>query len=194
MSKIFDILPDFNVYDSSIYSDPQEAFRDVIRGDKKRLMSYRGNLSVLRDYSGNNLLHVAVLVENINLIQYFLEYNMDPNLKNKANKTPWDLALRSQNKDIIKLFSEHECTYKELNNKLMSTNDSMRSDNRRLEDQKVELTKKNNTLENENTILRIHNKRLRDDVDTVAKENCELKDTNKRLKTSLDNMMKTFKK
>ena len=120
-------------------------------------------------------------------VMKYKKYNMDPNLKNKASKTPWDLALRSQNRDIVKLFSERECTYRELN-------DSIKSENRRLEDQKSELTKKNSTLENANTILRVHNKRYKDDVDVLAKENCELKDTNKRLKTSLDNIMKTFKK
>jgi len=196
MTRIFDIHTNTQTIldDAPSYSDPEEAFKDVIKGDKKRLAAYKGYLDLLRDYSGNSLLHVAVLVENVDLVKFFLERRFDVYYRNKANKNSWDLALRSQNKEIVRLFSDHESLYKERNDELVAKNSSLLNQTKILEKNNLELTRKNNSLETENNILRLHNKRFRDEVDILTADNNELKESNKRLKTSLDNMMKSFKK
>lgn len=52
---------------------------------------------------GNNLLHIAVMMEDKKRIKYILKNlkNVNPNLKNKAGKRPVDLTT---NKEIIRLF------------------------------------------------------------------------------------------
>lgn len=196
MTRVFDIFTNdiFFNSDNTFYANHEDAFKDVVKGDKKRLMSYKGSFTHFRDYANNSLLHTAVSTENVDLVKYFLELKLDPYYRNKANKSSWDLALRSQNREIVKLFSDCESAYKEQNERLNLTNNGLKIENKNLENRNLDLTRKCNTFETENSILKLHNKRFRDDNDILTTENNELKESNKKLKTSVDNMAKTFRK
>lgn len=165
---------------NNINFDNSTLFNDIIDGNKQRVFAYYGNLDGLRDYSGNNLLHVAVTMGNLDIIKYLLEQKVSVSLKNKFNKTPWDYALASSCKNIIKLFYDNE-------NNLIATCKNLSLNIKQLEDNIA-------CANTEIVILKRNNKRLRDENTTIDAKNSDLVNENKRLKASNENMMKTFKR
>ena len=157
------------------------------------------------DEYGNNLLHIAVLVEDLHIVKYLLEKGVDKNKKNLHGLSPWDLVIRSHNQTIIqvlidthltvidelkrelKLVKDTEAEYKSLNNKLqLSNNDLISKQNY--------LSLSEGLLKDENVILKGQNKRLREDYEAVQNENNKLTEDNKKLKISVSSLIQTKKK
>lgn len=107
----------------------------------------------------NNLLHIAVEVENLDSVKYLLEIGVDKDKKNRLGKTPFDLALRTQDKELIELFIKHSKAS--------------------VEKEKAELNIENGNLKKEIMIVNKHNKRLREDNDKLRKDNDELTESNR---------------
>jgi len=228
MSRIFTIFSDTNQnptnpsttynsgngYKPHSYSNYEDAFRDVANGNLAQLRSFYNytndpmKLHDFRDYSGNNLLHAAVLSENVQIIKFLLEVDMNVNHKNRTGKTPWDLAIKSQNKEIILLFSDHKNPFVTANNDLHAKIRNLEDKNKQCDEQRSILTDQAEGYRSEIVILKKNNKRLRDENDEniikisdlhtvnvlLRNENNDLVQENKKLKLSNDNMIKAFQK
>jgi ankyrin repeat protein len=198
MSRIFNMFT--NPSQQPVYS-ANEAFNDVVNGNITSLSLFKGNFNIFKDYSGNNLLHVAVSTENIDIIKLLLYNGVDMYFKNKQRRSPWDLALRSQNKNMLQLFSTYDNPYKDSYGTLLIENGKLNDRNKTLEESNKKITLQNDTLTEETNVLRKNNKRLREDndsyrfkVNSFVTENEELRSENKKLKISLDNLSDAFKK
>jgi len=59
------------------------------------------------DNYSNNLLHLAVMNSNSQIVKLLLEKGLDQTHKNKWNQTPWDLAIQMHNKSVIQAFVDN---------------------------------------------------------------------------------------
>lgn len=174
MSSIFTIFTS-----TETYSDSSKAMNAVIDKDLKTLNQYNGSLNNIRDSQANNLLHLATLNEHYEIVKYLLSKSVDKNYKNKFGLTPYEYAIRSHNKELIKLYHE--------DNPYKIKNDTLIADNK--------------NLSNENVILKRNNKRLREENDELevrltklVSENDELTQANKKLKISVDSLTKAMRR
>lgn len=79
------------------------------RGSLKRLISYRlagANLSQ-SDFSGRSALHVACLHGHKEVVEYLLNNNVDKNVKDLLNFTPFDYAVHGDQTEIKNLLIEN---------------------------------------------------------------------------------------
>lgn len=221
MSRIFTIFSDTNQnptsnsgYKPYSYSNYEDAFRDVTSGNLTQLRAFYNNaydptkLHDFRDYCGNNLLHAAVLAENVPIIKFLLEIDMNVYHKNRAGKTPWDLAIKSQNKEIILLFSDHKNPFVTANNDLHGKVKIFEDKYKQSEEQRKILSDQVEGFRTEVVVLKKNYKRLREENDEniskisdlqavnalLVNEKNEVVQENKKLKLSNENMMKAFQK
>lgn len=195
---------------------------NVIRA--KNLIDGKGyterELNTIRvDKYANNLLHLTVMTENLQLTSYFLEKGVSFYHKNKFRKTAWEMAVESKNQDLIERFvlfrvktensfslrvndlSSEVDLLKTKNRELKRSSDGFESSYKLVNNELNDVTKKYNlrsrevtVLSTENIELKTTNKRLRDENNTLRTENDDLKDKNKKLKTSVDTLMANTKK
>jgi hypothetical protein len=180
VSKTFTIFNGSKSY----YDDPEQAFRDISEGNLSKLKKFDGDYNLLYDYNNNNLLHSAVLTEQISIIDFLIRMNVNKNHFNKFKITPFDYALRTQKKEIIKLFIDD--SYQKIN--------SLVDENIMLKTKNKSLIEENDNQKKEITILNTHNKRLRNEITALENDNEILTQQNKRLKKSVDNLTQHFKK
>lgn len=178
-----------------------------------------GEINNMHDEYGNNLLHIAVLAEDSNIIKYLIDKRVDKHKKNLHKLSPWDLAIRSQNQSIIQILIDNHSAiidelkkelklvrdtageYKLLNGKLQESVGEYKSLNGKLQESNNGLTSSLNSLyqneyalKQEVTILKGQNKRLRQENDTVIGENSKLDEDNKKLKISVSSLIQSKKK
>ncbi|AYV78801.1 MAG: hypothetical protein Edafosvirus34_11 [Edafosvirus sp.] len=159
----------------------------------------------IRDEYNNNLLHIAITVEDTSIIKYLMEKGIDKYKKNVHNLSPWDLAVRSHNQTIIQsLIDTHLSAFEEIKKELKlirDTSEQYKLLNKQLQTSSEIMTNKYNVMYRdwnlvvaEVTILKNQNKRLRDECDTVTNENNVLKEDNKKLKTAVASLIQSKKK
>lgn len=175
--------------------------KHVADGDLDELVLYRSSYKLPRDYSGNSLLHIAVLNERTNVVKYLLDADVSPHTKNKQGKTAWDLALRSQNKEIVKLFSDTENQFRKINDDLEKEIYQHKNNKRiitgelhSVKQENIILRRNNQMLKNNYTELKSDYKRKRDDCDNLGAENKRLKATCINLQNSVSNLCKANRK
>ena len=95
----------YRTFMPATYTDQSYAFDDIINKRHHNIKSYSGNLNLFRDLNNNNLLHVAVQIEDIEITSYLIASGVCTNQRNKFYLTPYDYAIRTHNKDIIGLFT-----------------------------------------------------------------------------------------
>jgi hypothetical protein len=181
----------FNPFTITTDNDPSRVIEQVLNRDLSSVRSYLGSLSTVRDFQKNNLLHLATLNEDAEMVKFLLTQYVDRNGLNRFCQTPWDYAIKSHNKNIIKLYTDQDSLY----------NQTLTVENNGLKKTVTDLTIKNNVLAYNNdthtkeiTILKSNNKRLRDENDNYKIENENLLQSNKKLKTSVDSLTKALKK
>lgn len=174
---------------TTVNSINDDAFRDVRNGDLNNLKLYitPQNVNNVIDRRGNNLMQQALLFEDVNIVKFLLGLNINLHHLNSDRKSSWDMALRTQNITIIRVFTDHENAFKEQNNRLIIANDNLR-------DQVDKYKTENTDLNTQVVILKNNNKRLRDDNDVLRVENDTLKTDNKKLKATVDNLTNAFRK
>lgn len=194
-NRIFSINPsnhdlDHDNHNYLKYKNPEDAFKDVINKDLKSLKQFTGNFNSLHDYHNNNLLHVAILGEDLAIIRFLLEKAVDKHYYNKFYKTPYDYAIATHQKAIISLLNECNCngkvTYEEYKN--------LQEQNYRQQDDIAYYRKDNEQLINKNKRLRDDNEYLTTKVSLLKADNNDLTEANKKLKVSVDNLTKALKK
>lgn len=206
MSRIFTILT------SNTYNDPLQAIDAVINKDIKSINLYIGSLNFIKDIQNSNLLHLATLNEHNEMVKYLLDNKVDKTHKNKFGLTPWDYAIRSHNKELIKIYIDHDLYNFDLlkiqNENLQKINSSLAIENRNLTENNKKLISEKDTQQNEITILKKNNKRLREqnnnlelkigtltsERDHLVNENDGLVYENKKLKISVDSLTKAMRK
>ena len=179
MSRIFTL---FTQYDT--YTDSSRALDAVINRDMRLIELYRGVLNNVRDSQDNNLLHLAILNEQKEMVAYLLDNHVDKNCKNKFGLTPWDYAIRSHNKDLID-------TYLRYNTVDVSV---LKTKNNQLSTQVNNLLTENTNLKKNNKRLFEQNDMLEAKVIRLSGENDELVRSNKKLKTSVDSLTQAMRK
>lgn len=169
-------------------------------------------LHTIQNNYNQNLLHISVLVENQQMVSYFLEKGVSYTNQDKYKKSAWDQAVLSKNSNILEIFvafrakkentnavklaeltSENESlqTKYSLRNRditvLQIENTSLKTSNKRLRDEICDLQFNNKKLVDEVSNLNISNKKLRE-------ENIVLVNKNEKLKTSVETLMNNTKK
>lgn len=154
-------------------------------------------LNTIIDCYGQNLLHLAVNMKNKEMVEYFLEKNINYCLENKFGETPYGLSLQKKEIDIV----EKIMLYKFANDNLYLT-----KINELLEDNKLLVTKNKDlnkfiivkkideqNLNSENLELKKSNKRMINEIDNceslilkIKSENLELKSANKKYKSDIN--------
>ena len=120
--------------------------------------------------------------EDIQIVKFLMDCKVDKNHQNKYGKSPCDYAIKSQNKEMIKLYFEMDAQTKV--SELIDKNKKLT----------LEFTEEKSTLNREIVILKTHNKRLFDDNLVLEHENKELVSSNKKLKLSNDTLTKAMRK
>lgn len=172
--------------------DTNDLISYVVKGDyykTKLLIDSKGysdrELNSISDSYGNNLLHLATMASNCQMVEYFLDKGICFTKQNNFKQTPWDLATASKNSDIVDKFvlyrirTENHSTVRL--NELESERDELQAKNR-------ELKRLNGGLETTNAeLVTKYNLRNRD-VIVLQTENNDLKTSNKRLKSEVSDL------
>jgi ankyrin repeat protein len=61
------------------------------------------NLKQIKNQRGDSLLHISVLENYIELVEYLLNKGLDVNSQNEDGNTPLHLAVKTDNKEITKI-------------------------------------------------------------------------------------------
>jgi ankyrin repeat protein len=133
------------------------------------------------DYYQNNLLHIAVVVEDLEIVNYLVSIDVSFTQQNKFKQSPKSLAVKFSNAAIIEIFANKEKI-------------ALKTTVVTLEKEVKTLKRNVDTLYGENTVLDNNNKRLKTDNIFLTDKRTELEHQNKKLKTTLDNMTDAFKK
>jgi len=207
MTRVFTIFTS-----TDRYTDPQKVIDAVINRDMRTASLYSGSLNYVKDIQNNNLLHLATLNEHNEMVKYLLDNGVDKNHKNKFNLTPWDYAIRSHNKELVKIYTDYSSHYSEVlraqNENLQKVNNNLTIENTKLLEENKKLVSEKDSQNNEIIILKRNNKRLRDQTndlelkigiltsekDRLINENDELVRANKKLKTSVDSLTQAMRK
>ena len=64
----------------------------------------KDSLNQMLDNYKNNLLHIATLKNDFNMVEYLLEIGLDFTLVNAFGQTAWDIAILLRNDKIINIF------------------------------------------------------------------------------------------
>lgn len=195
----------FTIFTNDTYIDPSKVIDAVINKDLRLVRLYTGSLNQVKDSQHNNLLHLATLNECSEIINYLLNNEVDRNYQNKFGLTPWDYALRSHNKEVIKIYTDRNSHNLEIlktkNETLQIANNNFTSENKKLVLEKdshtneiIILKKNNKRLRDENSTLELKINILTSDKEYLKNENDELVRANKRLKTSVDSLTQAMKK
>jgi len=167
------------------------------------------NLETLHDIYRNNLLHMAVLLNKYDFVQFLLEKKLNPKEKNAFNDSAWQTAINTHDEKMVQIFIDFEIAKLGLENiqtdKIKKELETIKKLNTELHETNIETTKlydimnaEYKTAKKETEILKGENKRLRKDYEDTIIENDKEKNENKKLKTSLqisqDNLMKVLKK
>lgn len=173
-------------------------------------------LNSIEDYHCNNLLHIAVMTENNEMVTFFLEKGISFIKQNKFKHSPWDLAVMSKDSKIIESFVSYRTGMVNTNTnkviELSSENSLLKTVNKDLKNQikyfeihsnlaNEKLCEKVNVLESENKQLKTSNKRLREELCDLQSDNKKLRDENvglvnknEKLKASIETLMNNSKK
>lgn len=181
---------------TTTFINNSEAFRAVINGDLSRLRKdvTSNNVNNFVDVKGNNLLHSAVMVEEVEIIKFLLLNKININKNNFSGKSPWDMAMRTQNRNIIQLFTDHENPHIESNRVLTVENINLRDRVETAKTENVILRRNNLHLREENDVLQSDNKNLKLSVKNLREENEVLQTDNKKLKLSVKNLTDALRK
>lgn len=169
-------------------------------------------LNMIEDSYQSNLLYLAVMNLNVEVVEYLLEKGLNASKKNKFNFTPWNIALTLNNNEIIEKFvlfrikTENNDMIKVRD--LTNVNDTLKMHNQNLINSCKDLTNENLTkkieiekLKTNNIELTTSNKRLiseltyfESDNKKLKTENTTLKEKNEKLKKSVDNLINNARK
>ena len=194
-----------SAFSSTLYSNPEHVVEYVINKNLQAVKNYDGIFKYVRDSQKNNLLHLATLNEDIEMIKYLISQGVEKNHLNRFNQTPYDYAIKTHNKTIINLLSSENTTeYNNLkaeNQKLQTQKDTIKIENQTLAAENKNLKRSNESLNNEVVSLKSKNKRLREentmlsaDLQAYKMENEELVQANKKLKVSVDSLTDAMRK
>ena len=147
-------------------------------------------------------LHVAVDCGNINMVLLLLSFKPDLKRKDRYGQTPFDLAVKNRNKEIVEMITKAQdtTTNTELTRVKNDLKD-MKKDYDKLLTSTMQQTDKYNKELNNNANLKLElglertsNKRLREEVTKLEGENTELRTDVKRLKTSNEALVNASRK
>jgi len=139
-------------------------------------------LCKVRDSQGNNLLHLAVLNDDVRMAKHLLDCGVDKNCLNGFGKSAYEYAVRGQSKEMIAAFFD-----KEANSRVVEITDKHHK-------LTLEFTEVTRGMKTEIGILKVNNKRLFDDNEVLKRENGELVGANKKLKMSNDALTKAMRR
>lgn len=71
-------------------------------------MEYSLHMLNEKNNEGNTVLHLSVLDNSIELVEYLLDKGVDLNIKNKDGDTPLHLAIKLETFPITKLLLDHK--------------------------------------------------------------------------------------
>jgi ankyrin repeat protein len=176
-------------------------------------------LNSIADCYSNNLLHIAVMNCNHEMVSYFLDRGLSYTRQNRFKQSAWDLAVLSKDNEILERLVSFRAKQENPStvrlSELSSENESLKTKNRELkrlssglETTNIDLEKKYSlrsrevvVLQTENNDLKTSNKRLREEVSEVKLDNKRLReevvvltDKNQKLKTSVETLMNNSKK
>jgi ankyrin repeat protein len=166
------------------YSDPQRAIDAVITKDRSGITNYTGSLNSIRNDQGDNLLHIATLNGDCDMVKYLLEHGVDKNHKNKFLYTPWDYAKWLRNDDIINLYTERESRYISI----------WKAENCSLQKEVSDLNKEVVILKKNNKRLLDSNSELQLKVGTLTSEKESLVRDYEEIRKERDGMTQAFKR
>lgn len=162
-----------------------DIFHDVFSGDIEKLKTIpKDKLLSASDQYENNLLHISAQMAYIEITKFLLGIGIEPKQKNKLGISPYEHAMRLQNKEIIDLFMVHEFDKK------------IEEKNLKIEELKKEIeTSKNAIRDSVLKIVVLKNtcKRLREKNSSLVEELDSAKESNKKLKTSVESLTTALK-
>ena len=161
----------------------------------------------------NNLLHIATEHSNVKYVEELLDAGYNQNAQNCFGKSSWDIAIENKNRVIIdkfvdnKMKKERTMLKRKISN-LEMTIEELTVENKKLESQLTQNTKKmdclstsKNSLLVENLNLKRSSEILRNDNNvllnvnkSIREENTNLKEANKKLKISVDALISSSMK
>jgi hypothetical protein len=180
------------------------------------------SLNQILDTYNNNLLHIATLKNDCQMVEYLLECGLNFVSFNAFGQTSWDIAILLRNEKIINMYILHKIKLSiELNQKiteLQTRIKSLENDKRNVENDKrnvenrlarvqdsetenISLRYKNNSLTADLTDIKVKHSRALDDNSELERcnkklrtENNDLIAKNTKLKISIDNLIANSKK
>lgn len=72
--------------------------------DEKLGKPYFINILETRDDNGDTFLHLSVMIDNVDLVKYFISKNVNLNMKNKDGDSPLHVAVKKKVKTEVKIF------------------------------------------------------------------------------------------
>lgn len=93
----------------------------------KALVENYSNLNYQIPLNGNTALHFAVLNRNLEIVKILINSKANLDIKNKENKTPYNLALEHSLIDIYKYLEQEVIKQNELKEKLRNENNESNS-------------------------------------------------------------------
>jgi len=207
----------FNTIFTSIDNSSKSLFRYVTDrniASLKYCLSTKSpqEINNIKDDYSNNLLHIATTIEDYPIIKYLIEMGIDKNKKNMHNVSPWDIAVRTHNQQIIQvLIDNHLSAYEEVKKELQLVQNTVDQYKNTIEEYKImnkqmqlangiitnkynDVYKNYNGVSAEVHILKHQNKRLREEYNKCDTENVTLKENNKKLKIAVDSLIQSKKK
>jgi FtsZ-binding cell division protein ZapB len=173
-------------------------------------------IDAIDDY-GNSLLHIAAEHSNEKYVEILLDNGYDWNQQNKFKKTPWDIAVREQNSNVLSKFiayrisqavdvvNERVLLLGDENKLLVREKAELRSDieSIKLENKKLSVMVTNLGTEKTNEIMMLTRSKsslnaevisLKRKYDDISADNMVLRSTNKRLRENNEELADSNKK
>jgi hypothetical protein len=155
-------------------------------------------INKMTDGYDNTILHIATQANKPEIIKYLLNRNMKRNIKNFFGESAWNIAIKSQNEDLIQIFHDIDLLnfdeykkkvskYEDENKILKTLNMSLQESNNKLQHNYTFELNKNNSDKKDLLLYKDQNKRLRD-------ENNDLQQKNKKQKIAIDNLIDSMRK
>jgi len=176
-------------------------------------------LNNMLDSYGNNLLHIATMNGNAEMVEYLLSKDISSTKTNKFGQTPWNLAVMLRVDEVLDKFTKYksrDSTYvedmrSEFNMKLSElnkTNISLKEQNDNLHAKVSSLTKsaisadsklitfQHALAEAKSEVVKLSNKHesVVHEITVVSNENRRLRCDNKRLRDENDDLIDKNKK
>ena len=169
----------------------QNIFSSVISEDVEKLKIHVNQMTdtqidAIIDGHNNNLLHIAVLIGNKQIIEYLLTKNVDINFKNVFGQSPLQNAMNKKDEEIIKLIMTYEI--KKYESPII---ESLKADNIKLSKKNEIMSSKFDDLFGMNKTLTADNIKLQKLIEEKTISNKRMSEQNADLETKIVKLRKT---